>query len=58
LVGAHISGMLAIEGCGSPSFVRNAIVKIAKNSLKFKRFGQVISWVLNLGPKHDNIRVQ
>jgi hypothetical protein len=50
--------MLVIEGCGSPSFVWNAIEKIAKNSLKFKKIGQVISWVLDLGPKHDNIRAQ
>ncbi len=50
--------MLTIEGCGSPSFVQNAIEKIAKNNLKFKRIGQAISWVLDLGPKHDNIRVQ
>jgi hypothetical protein len=35
--------MLAIEGCGSFSFVQNAIENIAKNSLKFKRIGQVIS---------------
>jgi hypothetical protein len=50
--------MLAIQHFGSPSFVQNAIEKIAKNSLKFKRISQVISWVLDLGPKHDNIRVQ
>jgi hypothetical protein len=50
--------MLTIEGCGRPSFVQNAIEKIAKNNLKFKRIGQAISWVLDLGPKHDNIRVQ
>jgi hypothetical protein len=35
--------MLAIEHCGSPSFVQNAIENIAKNSLKFKRINQVIS---------------
>jgi hypothetical protein len=50
--------MLAIERCGSPSFVQNAIEKIAKNNLKFKRISQVISWVLDLGLKHDNIRLQ
>jgi hypothetical protein len=49
-------GMLAIEGCGSPSSIQSAVKKNGKDNWKVEKIGRVVNQMPALGPEHDKIR--
>jgi hypothetical protein len=50
--------MLAIEGWGSPSCIRNVVEKNGKYNQKVGKIGQVVRQMPAFGLKHDKIWAQ
>jgi len=49
-------GRLAIEGCGSISYIRSVVKKIGEDNQKVGKIGQIISQMHALRLEHDKIQ--